>query len=96
MNLNAFCGGLATLFPGTCSVESDFSVLRWEKDSFRKSLSDFGLEAILQAKQFLKMQQIQINMHDSILQFMKQLEQRIREQKRYIHIDDGRKRLDAT
>jgi hypothetical protein len=57
-NLNAFCGGLATLFPGTCSVESDFSVLRWEKDSFRKSLSDFGLEAILQAKQFLKMQQI--------------------------------------
>ena len=37
-HLNAFCGGIATLFPGTCTVESDFSVLRWEKDSHRKSL----------------------------------------------------------
>lgn len=58
-NLRAFCGGIATLFPGTCTVESDFSVLRWEKDNnFRKSLSDFGLEAILQAKQFLTIQQL--------------------------------------
>jgi hypothetical protein len=57
-NLKAFCGGIATLFPGTCTVESDFSVLRWEKDSFRKSLSDFGLEAILQAKQFHRLQHL--------------------------------------
>ncbi|KAI2501718.1 hypothetical protein MHU86_12724 [Fragilaria crotonensis] len=57
-NLRAFCGGIATLFPGTCTVESDFSVLRWEKDNLRKSLSDFGLEAILQAKQFLTIQQL--------------------------------------
>ena len=57
-HLNAFCGGIATLFPGTCTVESDFSVLRWEKDSFRKSLSDFGLEAVLQSKQFLAIQQL--------------------------------------
>ena len=59
-NLNAFCGGIATLFPGTCTVESDFSILRWEKDSFRKSLSDFGLEAVLQAKQFLTIQQLSL------------------------------------
>ena len=57
-HLNSFCGGIATLFPGTCTVESDFSVLRWEKDSHRKSLSDFGLEAVLQAKQFLTIQQL--------------------------------------
>jgi hypothetical protein len=57
-NLTAFCGGIATLFPGTCTVESDFSVLRWEKDNFRKNLSDFGLEAVLQAKQFHRLHQL--------------------------------------
>jgi hypothetical protein len=57
-HLSDFCGGIATLFPGTCTVESDFSVLRWEKDAFRKQLSDFGLEAILQSKQFLKIQNL--------------------------------------
>jgi hypothetical protein len=49
-NLAEFCGVIATLFPGTCTVESDFSTLRWQKDDFCKSLSDFGLEAVLQAK----------------------------------------------
>jgi hypothetical protein len=36
-------------------------VLRWEKDAFRKQLSDFGLEAILQSKQFLKIQELWFN-----------------------------------
>jgi hypothetical protein len=27
-----FCGGLATFFPGTDTLESDFSVLKWERD----------------------------------------------------------------
>ena len=58
-HLHAFRGGIATLFPETCTVESDISVLRWEKDNFRKSLSDFGLKAILQAKQFLAIPQLQ-------------------------------------
>jgi hypothetical protein len=49
-NLMEFCSVIATLFPGTSMVESDFSILRWEKDAFRKSLSDFGLEGMLQAK----------------------------------------------
>jgi hypothetical protein len=57
-NLNAFCGGIATLFPGTCTVESNFSILRWEKHSLRISLSDFYLEAVLQARQFLMIQQL--------------------------------------
>ena len=30
--LENFCGGLATLFPGTTNVESNFSILKWEKD----------------------------------------------------------------
>ena len=58
-NLAEFCGVIATLFAGTCTVESDFSILmRWEKDDFRKSLSDFGLEAVLQAKQHLMIEKI--------------------------------------
>jgi len=47
-----FCGGIATTFPNTATVESDFSVLGWEKDEYRKSLTDLSLEGIMQCKQF--------------------------------------------
>jgi hypothetical protein len=57
-HLNEFCGGLATAFPGTSSVESDFSILNWEKDYCRVSLSDFSLEGILHSKQFDKINSI--------------------------------------
>ena len=50
--LQAFCGGLASIFPNTSTVESDFSVIGWEKDEYRQSLTDFSLEGILHAKQF--------------------------------------------
>ncbi len=56
-NLMEFCGVLATIFPSTSTVESDFSVLRWEKDNFRKSLSDFGLEGVMQSKQWMFLEQ---------------------------------------
>jgi hypothetical protein len=46
-NLMEFNGVIATLFPGTSTVEFDFLILRWENDAFRKSLSDFGLEGVL-------------------------------------------------
>jgi len=49
-NLMEFCGVITILFPRTSMVESDFSILHWEKDAFRKSLSDFGLEGVLQVK----------------------------------------------
>ncbi len=58
-NLMEFCGVIATLFLGTSTVESDFSILRWEKDAFRKSLSDFGLEGVLQAKQWMFIEQFE-------------------------------------
>jgi hypothetical protein len=38
---------VATLFPGTNIVESDFSILLWEKDLFRKCLSNFGLKGVM-------------------------------------------------
>jgi hypothetical protein len=57
-NLMDYCGVVATLFPGTSTVESDFSVLRWEKDGFQKQLSDIGLEGVMQAKQYCFIQQL--------------------------------------
>ena len=47
-----FCGGIATIFPNTATVESEFSMLSWEKDEYRKSLTDLSLEGIMQCKQF--------------------------------------------
>jgi hypothetical protein len=47
--LGDFCGGIATVF---ASVESDFSILGWEKDAFRLSITDLFLEGIMQCKQF--------------------------------------------
>ncbi len=50
---------IVTLFPRTSTVESDFSILCWEKDAFCKSLSDFGLEGVLQAKQWMFIEQFE-------------------------------------
>jgi hypothetical protein len=50
--LQLFSGGLASMFPNTATVESDFSVIGVEKNVYRESLTDFSLEGILHAKQF--------------------------------------------
>ena len=50
-HIRAFCGGLATVFANTTSVESDFSILKWELDEFRTSMMHISLEGVFQAKQ---------------------------------------------
>ena len=40
------------MFPNTASVKSDFSILGWEKDEYRKSLTDLSLEGVMQCKQY--------------------------------------------
>ena len=60
LRLREFCGGLASVFPGTANVESDFSVVKWEKDDSRTSLTDFSLEGILHSKQFEELQNISV------------------------------------
>ena len=40
------------VFPNTTTIESDFSILGWEKDEYRKSLTDLSLDSIIQCKQF--------------------------------------------
>ncbi|KAI2494554.1 hypothetical protein MHU86_19969 [Fragilaria crotonensis] len=47
-----FCGGLASVMPGTSSVEADFSLINWTRDPHSKALTDFSLESILHCKQY--------------------------------------------
>ena len=46
-----FGGGLADSFANITNVESDFSILKWEKNGFRQLLMNLMLEGIFQAKQ---------------------------------------------
>ncbi len=50
-HLRSFCGGLATVFANMTSVESDFSILKWEMDENRTCLMHLSLEGVFQAKQ---------------------------------------------
>jgi len=49
-DMQRFCGAIASIMPGTSSVESDFSLINWTKDSSSKSLTDFSVESILHCK----------------------------------------------
>jgi hypothetical protein len=53
-----FCGDLASAFPNTTTVESDFLIIGWEKNDYRKSLTDFSLEGILHTKQFATLKKL--------------------------------------
>jgi hypothetical protein len=44
--LHQFCDGLAMVFPNTTSVESNFSILKWDKDNNCSSMVDLTLEGI--------------------------------------------------
>ena len=49
--LQMFCGGLGSAFANAARIESDFNILKWEKDDFWQSMMDLTLEGILQTKQ---------------------------------------------
>ena len=59
--LENFCSGLATVFPGTANVESNFSILKWEKDDGRTALTNFSLEGIMHAKQYEQMSKLTVD-----------------------------------
>jgi len=42
----------ATAFPNMAAVESDFSMVKWEKNDTRTSLTSLALASIMQVKQF--------------------------------------------
>ena len=51
-SLHRFVGGIALVFLGTLQVESDFSIIKAEKDIFQTSITNLSLEGILHSKQF--------------------------------------------
>ncbi len=55
ITLQKFCGGLATVFPGTSHEESNFSIIKAKKDVYRQAVTDLSLEEVFQAKQFDKL-----------------------------------------
>jgi hypothetical protein len=50
--LRQFCGGLVASFPNMAAVESDFSMVKWEKNDTHTSLTSLALAGIMHAKQF--------------------------------------------
>ena len=58
-SLKTFCGGIATAFPGTPSVDNNISILKWEKNETSFSLSDFSLEEIIHAKKYNLLNELQ-------------------------------------
>ena len=56
--LKRFFGGLASVFPGTATVESNFLLINWEKDDYHAGLTDFCLEGILHSKQYFELLEV--------------------------------------
>jgi hypothetical protein len=52
-----FAAGLASVMPGTATVEADFSTINYEKDDHRSALTSFSLEGILHSRQLEKLRQ---------------------------------------
>ena len=50
--LRSFSGSYGAMFPNTSSVESDFSLINYERNSQKKFLQNLAVEGILQCKQF--------------------------------------------
>ena len=61
--LQSFCGGLASAFPNTATVESDFSIIGWGKSDDRYDLTEFSLEGILHAKQYNDLKKLAKDLH---------------------------------
>lgn len=57
-NLRYFCGGLATVFPGTSTVEADFSVLGREETKERSNLSKLCVSGALHSKQWKEVRRL--------------------------------------
>jgi hypothetical protein len=52
-----FATGLASVMPGTATVEADFSTINYEKDDHCSAHTSFSLEGILHSRQLEKLRQ---------------------------------------
>jgi hypothetical protein len=58
--LERLVGDLVTIVPGTSTVATDFSVVKYEKNKNRMSLTDASLEGILHANQYRRMHSLKV------------------------------------
>jgi hypothetical protein len=59
--LQHFAGGLYTVFPGSLTIERDFSILMFEKSDHRTSNSDVCTEGFFHARIFEEVGQLQVD-----------------------------------
>ena len=52
-SLRCFVGGISSVFLGRAQVESNFPIVKIEKDNFLSSLTDLSLEGILHSNQYV-------------------------------------------
>ena len=52
LTLCHFCGGLASVFLNTTSVDPDFFMVKWEKYAHRRGLTCLSLVGVMHSKQF--------------------------------------------
>ncbi len=52
-----FAASLASVMPGTTTVEADFATINYKKDDHRSALTSFSLEGILHSRQLEKLRQ---------------------------------------
>ena len=64
MNLFNFITGLLYIYPGTSSVESDFSLVNSIKTEGKTHLSNIALEGCVHSKQFKYLIRIQIFLYN--------------------------------
>ena len=57
-HLKDFSGGLASPFPHTATVESDFSIVKWETDGARTQMEHYSPEGIMQCKEHERMKAV--------------------------------------
>ena len=55
-----FCMGLATIFPGTATVEGDFSTINRVVSPTRSTLTDLSLQGIIYSTQFNELQKLKL------------------------------------
>jgi hypothetical protein len=58
-NLREVAAGLATVFPGSSSVESDFSILKQDKSPQRSRLADLTVEGHFHARQWPELERLE-------------------------------------
>lgn len=62
--MGEFFGAFDSVFPGTNSVVSDFSIIGFERNAYRTCLADISLKGSLHAKQANTLRELDTNLQE--------------------------------